>query len=256
MAETGLSAPEAFVLSSLPHYDIRQTLKLGFMGLLAQGILRSEEETRPGVLRARRIVHLRVAPDAPAVLPPIAASLVTVVRAAAQPRDGLIGDIVKQAMREYGRTLTGFVQKHVGPALVERGLAEMRRRRFLGVFPSVALYRTSAGDAEKTRLENALHEARAIPQYLDRDPAQAAALAAAAGSAILMVEELRPHYQQLAEAFRLRAGDGFDIPANFDGGLSFDFGTIDLGSFDSFGAGFDGAAGGSDGGGDGGGSGC
>ena len=52
MAETGLSAPEAFVLSSLPHYDIRQTLKLGFMGLLAQGILRSEEETRPGVLRA------------------------------------------------------------------------------------------------------------------------------------------------------------------------------------------------------------
>ena len=131
MAETGLSAPEAFVLSSLPHYDIRQTLKLGFMGLLAQGILRSEEETRPGVLRTRRIVHLRVAPDTPAILPPIAASLVTVVRAAAQPRDGLIGDIVKQAMREYGRTLTGFVQKHVGPALVERGLARCAGAAFL-----------------------------------------------------------------------------------------------------------------------------
>ena len=35
-----LSAPEAFVLMSLPKFDVRRTLKLGFMGLLAQGLLR------------------------------------------------------------------------------------------------------------------------------------------------------------------------------------------------------------------------
>ena len=53
-----------------------------------------------------------------------------------------------------------------------------------------------------------MREAQAIPQYLDRDPAQAAALAVAVGGAILLVEELRPHYQQLALALQPpHAGD-------------------------------------------------
>ncbi|HEX3883183.1 MAG TPA: hypothetical protein VHW66_11030 [Stellaceae bacterium] len=265
MAEpAGLSACEAFVLISLPQFNPREALKYGFMGLLAQGVVRSAEENRPGLIRTRRILHLHVAAEPPADAPAATASLVKVVRAA-EPRDGTIGEVLRQAMREYGRTLMGFVQKYVGPALIGRGLAEIRRRRLLGLIPSDAFFRTPAGDAERSRVQGAMHEARAIPQYLDRDPAQAAALAVAAGGAILLVEELRPHYKQLAQAFQDRdtgssgpfvdpgtSGGGGDS-AGFDFG-PIDFGSIDFGSFDSFGAGFDAA---SDGGGaDGGSSGC
>jgi hypothetical protein len=106
-----------------------------------------------------------------------------------------------------------------------------------------------------------MHEAKAIPQYLDRDPAQAAALAVAAGGAILLVEELRPHYNQLARAFQDRDGSSamFFDPGTSDGGsdsAGFDFGSIDFGSFDSFDSGFDAASDGGGGGGDGGSSGC
>jgi hypothetical protein len=261
MAEPiGLSAAEAFVLLSLPRFNAREALKYGLMGLLAQGILRSEEEIRPGLVRTRRILHLRVAPDLPPDLPPLTQSLVGVV-AAAQPRDGVIGDVLKQAMRAYRRTLVGFVLDHLGPGLVAQGLAEMGHRRLLGLIPLDSFNRTPAGEAEKIRVQNALHEARAIPQYLDRDPAQAAALAAAAGGAILLVEELRPHYAQLAKAFEEPGGDSSPFPlvtdSGSDGGFHFgciDFGSIDFGCFDSFDAGFDGASDG--GGGDGGSSGC
>jgi hypothetical protein len=264
MAEpVGLSAAEAFVLLSLPRYSARAALKYGLMGLLAQGILKSEEETRPGLIRTRRILHLRVVPDLPADLPPVTASLVGVVNAAAA-RDGVIGEVLKQAMRAYRRTLVGFVLDGIGPALIARGLAETRRRRLLGLIPSDVLQLTPAGEAEKARVQDALHEARAIPQYLDRDPAQAAALAAAAGGAILLVEELRPHYPQLAKAFEEpdTGMSPFPVFADYspggDGGAfhfgCIDFGSVDLGCFDSFDSGFDGASDG--GGGDGGSSGC
>lgn len=261
----GLSAPEAFALISLPRLDIRKALKLGFLGLLAQGVLRSDEETRRGLIRDKRVIHLRVAPELPADLPPLAASIVAVVRAA-EPRDGQMSEIVKQAGKAYGQGLIKFLQDHVGPALAARGLAELRRVRLLGFLPTSRFERTAAGDAEKIRIENALHEAKAIPQYLDRDPAQAAALAAAAGSTILLIEELRPHYQQISLAFRNRDDGVLSSGVSTDGDLStggggpdlgtFDFGSFDLtnfdfGSFDfgSFDAGFDG-------GGDGGSSGC
>jgi hypothetical protein len=261
MAEpVGLSAAEAFVLISLPRFNARATLKYGLMGLLAQGILRSEEKARPGIVRIRRLLHLRVAPDLPADLPPLTASLVSVVNAAST-RDGVIGEVLKQAMRAYRRTLVGFVLEGVGPALVARGLAEARHRRLLGLIPHTSFHLTSAGEAEKTRLQNALHEARAIPQYLDRDPAQAAALAAAAGGAILLVEELRPHYRQLAKAFEEPDMSPSPFPALVDYGQPdafhfgcIDFDSIDFGCFDSFDSGFDAASDGS--GGDGGTSGC
>ncbi len=161
-------------------------------------------------------------------------------------------------MRAYRRTLVGFVLDGIGPALVARGLAEMRRVGGSSAFFLSDRIRacTPAGEAEKTRVQNALHEARAIPQYLDRDPAQAAALAAAAGGAILLVEELRPHYRQLANAFEEPDASPTPFPVFADsgpggdgGGFHFgciDFGTIDFGCFDSFSSGFDGA---SDGGG-------
>jgi hypothetical protein len=107
--------------------------------------------------------------------------------------------------------------------------------------------------------------AASIPDYLDRDPAQAAALIAALGGAIILVEALRPHYQAIAAAMRPYTGDtalsdfsGFGDNGGVDfsaiGGL--DFGAFDSGAFDSFDSGFSDAGGDGGGGGDGGSSGC
>jgi hypothetical protein len=257
----GLSAPEAYILVSLPRYDVRKALKLGFMGLLAQGVLRSEDETRAGIIRTRHVIHLRVAPNLPDDLPPLTASLVKIVRAA-EPRDGVMSEIVKQSMREYGNNLFGFASKHVCPALADRGLAEERKVRLLGLIPTRRFERTPAGDIEKTRLENAMQEARCIPRCLDSEPAQVAAMVAAAGSAIFLIDELQPHYQGIAKAMRDQSGDapffapstdgfsssssdvgGFDAGC-FDAG-SFNFDGIDFASFDfgSFDSGFDSSGG-------------
>jgi uncharacterized membrane protein YgcG len=252
----GLSAPEAYLLISLPLCDPSKALKLGFMGLVAQGVLVLETEDRRGLLRTRHIPHLHVASGSTDALPPVAASLVRVVRGA-EPR-GLIKDVLAQCHREYGRTLMGIMQDCLGPALVARGLAEPYRRRILGVFSVASFRRTPAGEAEKLRIQELMQDARSIPSYLDRDPAQAAALVAALGAAILLVEELRPHYQALGLALRERdagsSGDGGWTSGDFSGdfGGIGDFGAIDFscfdgGAFDSFDAGFD--AGGGDGGG-------
>jgi hypothetical protein len=269
-----LSAPEAYILMSLPRYDIRKSLKLGFMGLLAQGVLRSEDEARAGIIRTRHVIHLRVAANLPDDLPPLTASIVKIVRAA-EPRDGEMKEIVKQSAREYGSNLLGFTNKLVCPALAARGLAEQRKVRLLGIIPTQRFERTPAGDVEKTRLEAAMRDARSIPEYLDRDPAQVAALVAAVGSAIFLIDELQPHYQGIAKAMRDNSGGAFSMPGTdgsdftsvgshsggfdpgcFDAGsfdfASFNFDGIDFGCFDfgAFDAGFDG------GGGDGGSSGC
>lgn len=259
----GLSAPEAYLLINLPRWDVRKALKLGFMGLMAQGILRLDTEDRPGLFRTRHIQYLRAAPDLPAPLPPVAASLVKVVRAA-EP-DGLLTKVLGQCEREYRRTLVGFIQNCVGPALVARGLAEPKRKRFLGLLPYDTFALTDAGEAEKARLQGLMQETHAVPKLIDSDPAKVASLIAALGGAFLLVEELKPHYPALEKALRQSDGSGgdayFSNSAAFGdapGDACFDFGKLDFscfdsGAFDSFDAGFS-DAGGDGGGGDGGGS--
>jgi hypothetical protein len=217
-ATDGLSTAEAYVLISLPRFDARKALKLGLMGLLAQRVLRMETENRPGLFRTRHIPHLYVAPGVPRALPPVVASLVAVVRSA-EP-EGTMKKVVAEAMRAYGRSLAGFAGDRVLPSLAARGLAEPRKRRLLGLIPATRFYRTPSGETEKARLDAVMRDAREIPRYLDSDPAQAAALAVAAGAAILLVEGLRPHYDALSRALRPPpdgGNDGAGYTTGFDG---------------------------------------
>jgi hypothetical protein len=264
----GLSAPEAYVLINLPRWDAHHALKLGFMGLVAQGILRLEIEERPGIFRTRRVPHLRVAPDLPSPLPPVAASLIKMVRAA-EP-DGVLNTVLRHCHIDYHQTLSGFIKDCIGPALAARGLAAPIRARALRIFPYNSFALTEAGEAEKSRLRDLIREAKDVPTLLDSDPAKAAAQIAALGSAFLLVEELKPHYPELEKAMRRSDGSsggdgGYYFPDSQtsrigDGNLCFDFGHLDFscfdaGAFDSFDAGFSDAGGGGDGGGgDGGGS--
>ncbi len=181
----------------------------------------------------RRFLCLHVAPDAGEPLPAQAVSLVALVRATERGSGGTMSGIVRQLRRTYGAGFVRFVQQYVLPNLVECGLAEPRQKRLLGLIPITRYYRTAAGEAECRRLEDAMRNARAIPDYLDHDPAQAAALFAAAGSAVLLIEELRPHYRKMAQAMR---GLVSDIPVDIG---NFDFSSCDFGSFDSFASCFD-----------------
>jgi hypothetical protein len=172
-----LSAPEVLVLTSLPRYSARKAVKVGLLALLVQGLLRIDQEERPGLLRKRRIAHMRTAREAAEPLPPSTASLLGVVRAA-QSQDGTMPAVVAAARQAFGKELDGFVRHYVFPSLIERGLAEPRRTRWLGLVPVTRHYPTAAGEAERRRLEEKMQQAREIPRYLDRDPAQAVALAA------------------------------------------------------------------------------
>ena len=269
MATDPLSPAEALVLLDPRKGQSRAALKLTLTGLLMQGVLRLEESEEKGLFgRTKKVTRLRVSPDAPAVPPP-AASVVEVVRAA-EAKGGKLDELALQARKAYGTDLSGFQKSHVVPALVARGLVEERRERMLGLIPVRRLYHTAAGEAEKSRLETLIAEARNIPDYLSRDLGRAAAVAAALGGALLLVDELRPFYGRISEALRGADPNAFgdydfwsrDVPSLSSG--SFDLASFDPAALDgldtslaaldtSFDASFD--SGSSDGGGDSGGGG-
>jgi hypothetical protein len=271
-----LSAVEAFVLQAPQRARGPAAVKLAMLTLLAQGSLIVASEPGAGFLGYRRnIVTLRVAPKEGPDFPG-ATALLTLVG-----RDCTMRQFVERARRQYGTALRGYVDREVSPALQRRGLVEPAIKRLFGVFPRQVWRATAAGELEVAGIKRAIAEAMTIPDWLNHDPAQAAALAATLGTAILLADGLKPHYRRLAEAMRQQQGDGggdatTDLSTVFvpAGGAAsgqaladffcpgdFDFAALDAldGGFDAFDAGFSdagGDGGGGDGGGDGGGSGC
>src|ERR1700735_5659711 len=103
----GLRGAEVYVLLSLPRFDARKALKLGFMGAIAQGLVRMESVERRVLLRKKRFVHLYAAPGLTDHTPLISASLLRVVRTTAP--DGSMSQIIAASKREYGNSLSGFL---------------------------------------------------------------------------------------------------------------------------------------------------
>lgn len=185
-----------------------------------------------------------------------------------------MSEMVLHLQKRFSVGFEKIQRVYIIPSLVERGLLEAHYDKVLGVFPRTRYHTTERGAAIVLVVQEQMTAARSIPDYLDNDPAQAAALALAAGSALLLVEEMKSHYRKLAEVMRGRSeemlelaevgagmlndiaviGDG-DYADGFaslnDLGLAAldaaAFGAID-GAFDSFDGGFD-ASGGGDGGG-------
>lgn len=147
------------------------------------------------------------------------------------------------------------------------------------MFSRTRYHRTRSGDALKQQIDMLFTRAREIPSYLDRSPAQAAAVAATLGGLIFIMPELRPHFTDIAQAMRRPSGSEATMYTGDTSSGSaprpneppvkdtmvLDFAGFDAGAFDAFDAGvtaldasFDAAAsssGGADGGGDGGGGG-
>jgi hypothetical protein len=280
-----LSPAESLFLLKPNRTPPRETVKVTLLSLLAQGMVRLEEQVTERFIGTRKTVHVRLTGrPVPAALPAHAVSLLDQVRAA-QAATGSMPDVVKQARQAYGSSLNGFNRDFIIPRLLSRGLIEDHSVLFVRHYK-----RTPAGDAEESRIAADIARARSIPELLRGNPAEAAAIVLAIGGTILLVSELRPYYRQISEVMRPpgSGGDyldssGGDAPLPFwsapdpgaghpaahradaVGGLdAASFGSLDLSSFDasafdaldagmaSFDAGFD-ASVGDGGGGDGGG---
>ncbi len=256
-----LSPAEALFLLKPNRTSGLRTIRVTLLSLLVKGVLRIEEQEKPGLFRARKVPHVRVVPVVTPAAPSHVAALIEVVRAA-QADGGTIADVVKRATKEFGAACAQFNTRFIVPALIERGLIFERRIAFIRTY-----HATPAGDAERWRIEDDIDKARQLPRLLKTNPAEAATLALALGGTLLLVDDLSKHYKQLADAMRpAPSGDGhsgsFDaggFPPTFDFG-SFDFGSFDASAFDaldssiaSFDSGFsDGGGGGDSSGGDGG----
>jgi len=194
---TALTPAESLLLLKPNRTSGRDTVRVTLLWLLAQGLLRIEEE------------RMRATGRTDPSLPPHAASLMQAVQAA-QPDGGTVADVAQQARKFYGPQLADFNRRFICPALHGRGLLE--QGRVLLLFRRWNL----AGAAEQERIEHDIARARTIPALLKSDPAEAAALALAVGGTLLLVEELRPHYRQLVEAMRAQTVSS----AHFDDGGS------------------------------------
>ena len=261
-----LSPAEATVLLSPNLLKGQAAVKATLLLLLAAGVLRIEETEQPGILRNKKIAHLRIAAE-PKNAPPEIAALLDVVRAA-QAAGGKIKDVVKLAEQAFGPAFMQFSVKFVIPALIARGLLQKKKLLFTHFFRL-----TPAGETAQARIRSDLRKADDAARLLKSAPAQAAALAKTLGSDVLLSDKLTKEFKPLADAMRANSGSDayiftdietrhaqhsgcFDF-ASFDPG-SFDLGSFDAGAIDavhssigSFDAGFSdgGGHGGHDGGG-------
>jgi hypothetical protein len=238
-----LSPAEKVVLLSPNTAKAMAAIKVTLLFMLTKGVLRIEQTEQPGFFRNKTVAHLRIAAE-PKEAPPEIAALLDVVRAA-QADGGAIKDVVKQAEKAFGPNCMQFTLKFVTPALIARGLLVEKKILF------TRLWRlTPAGDIEQSRLKSELFHVNDMFKLVTSDPAQAAALAAALGTTILISDKLPRHLKPLADAMRERGGNaggdaglfvaGDDARhgdfhhGNFHHDLAgaIDFSSFDLGSFD------------------------
>jgi hypothetical protein len=239
-----LTPAEKIVLLSPNTPKAMAAIKATLLFMLTKSVLRIEQTQEPGFFRNKTVAHLRIAAE-PKDPPPEIAALLDVVRAA-QADGGAIKDVVKHAEKAFGPLCLQFTLKFVMPALIARGLLVEKKILF------TRLWRlTPVGDIEQSRLKSELFRVNDMFKLVKSDPAQAAALAAALGTTVLISDKLPKHFKPLADAMRQRAGDGGGGDAgafvagdgarhddfhhgdfHHDLANAIDFSSFDLGSFD------------------------
>lgn len=265
MSFRDLTPGEALVLLDPNKSQGKEAVKVSLMWLLAKKHLTASLEDRPGFWGQflSKKTYLRTDGNVPADLP----ADLRAVRGLAM-RAGAMDEFITAARAEYGTELNGFVQQIIIPSLMRRGLLEARTDTVLFVFPRTRYFRTPTGEASQQNIEKLMMQAREIPDFLDRSPAQAAAVVASLGALVLIMPELRSHFSGIADAMRRRHTTDSSYVSDSSGGLSssssspatedkpFEFEAFDAAGFETFDAsmsaldsGFDAASSGGDGGG-------
>ena len=214
--DQALTPAEALVLLDPDRTPGQQAAKVTLMALMAQGALRVQ---RPES-RFTGLVRLSVANPPPSP-PPHVAAVLEAVRAAGK---GAVDDVARNLSKATDR-YRSFVPAMILPGLVARGLltshTRQETRRLLLVFKRTVTVTThtptAAGEREQARLRQALDQAPEIRRLLDRDPARAAAMAAALGALIFLVPELLPLIDRLAGVASLPAAQFVTDSSGSDG---------------------------------------
>jgi hypothetical protein len=249
MTAVDLTPGEALVLLEPNRTQGREAVKVSLMWLLAKKFLTATLERKPGLFgRFSATQRLLPNPRPQARLPFHLVELMQVVRGASY-----MDDFVRAARKRFGSDLNGFQEDCLLPSLLERRLVEHRIEPLLWVFKRGRYYRTCAGEALRTQIEGMFTDARQIPHYLDRNPAQAAAMAATLGGLIFLMPELKPHFDEIATATRRANPIDGGYSATYmgdtssssphrgeplkDGAMELDFSAFDLGALDGLDAG-------------------
>jgi hypothetical protein len=158
-----LSPAESLFLLKPNRTPARETVKVTLLSLLAQGLVRLEEQVTKRFIGTRKTVYVRPTRRPVPALPAHTASLLDQVRAA-QAYTGSMSDVVTRARQAYGSGLNRFNRDFIIPRLLTRGLIEGRSVLFLRRYK-----RTPAGDAEESRIAADIARARSIPELLRSD---------------------------------------------------------------------------------------
>jgi hypothetical protein len=188
---------EAFVLLDLKHSSAIEAAKITLLSLIAQGALRIEKQSDTKAC-------LRVGPKPPAAAQHVAA-LMAIVR---DSEEGTVADVMRRARAQFGAKLRTYKSDLLLSALKARGLIEEVTKWILFLFPIVIFRYTPTGVAERLAIQHRMAEARRLPALLKGGAKEAAALALAAGTAIFLLPELRPLYQQISQAVQVQDPNG------------------------------------------------
>ena len=203
----GLGAPELYVLLHGPDANASEVFKLALQELVGRGSIilgTFQQGSGPTTTWTAVVVASQTQPGE------IARSLHSVLDAyaglpAQTPVDRGTGVTVPELARalrsRHGGTLSQWVTDEVMPTLVERGLYTEEQVKRLGLLSSTRYEPTNEGNAAQAMLQASLKRAaEQFPDWAAHDRARAGAFLATAGSAVLLLPELRPAIEQLHAA--------------------------------------------------------
>lgn len=111
-------------------------------------------------------------------------------------------ECVARLQRAFRHDYAHYLRDHLRLPLVARGLLEVQEYRQLGIFTRRRYRYTDAGLRARAGVERAISRLGELPALLATAPRQAARVAAAAGTLVLLEDALRPHHAALATALR------------------------------------------------------
>ncbi len=177
-----------------------RAVRLALRLLAARGLIRTAAPRR-GLWRWTG-TQLRVGIPS-AMLPSALAAVAAALRRDAVDEVTLApSECVARLQRAFGHDYAHYLRDHLRLPLVARGLLEVQEYRQLGIFTRRRYRYTDAGVRVRARVERATSRLGELPALLATAPRQAARVAAAAGTLVLLEDALRPHHAALATALR------------------------------------------------------